>query len=407
MSTIQLTVHRGLAQTCAFTHRLAERRAMPIALSPIVRVLDFVARALFYAWRNRRYLTFLKLANMALVNIQFFLKTERVIGRPYKMKIESTNICNTKCQLCPTGVGMEGRDKGKMDTAKFKRLVDRFRWHLFVLDLSMWGDPLIVPHINEMVRYAHDKGIWTYLSSNLHAYKIGRGQGEALIKSGLDMLTCSLHGASQETFAIYQPGKSFADTVAKVREIVAERERLKSPTPVIQLNFVVTRHNEHEKAQFQRLADELGCKAVFSSPSLNTRFLGQDKQLQPLGLAPDVLQKKVRAHLDEWLPRNRAYVLKPYEHLRAGEVDPDAYNGKKEFDCSWPWRSSVINWDGTAVTCCGSWDPKEDLGNVFDEPFGEVWNGRRYRMARRSFKRKVEGADKENNPCATCPGFML
>src|SRR5690606_34609049 len=148
--------------------------------------------------------------------------------------------------------------------------------------------------IFKMIRHAHDRGIWTYISSNLHAYKPDKGHGEALVNSGLDLLTCSLHGATQETFALYQPGKSFADAVAKVRDIIATRDRLGSATPAVQLNFVVTRHNEHEIDAFKRLAAELGCMAVFSSPSLNVRFVGQNKQLASLGLAPDLVAKKTR-----------------------------------------------------------------------------------------------------------------
>jgi MoaA/NifB/PqqE/SkfB family radical SAM enzyme len=231
------------------------------------------------------------------------------------MKIESTNICNTHCQLCPTGIGLEGRPKGKMSFEQFKSLIDQLKGSLYVLDLSMWGDPLIVPDIYKMVRYAHDAGIWTYLSSNLHAFKPGKGQAEALVESGLDMLTCSLHGASQATYEQYQPGKDLDSAVEKIRHLVATRDRLGSATPAIQLNFVVTRHNEHEKAAFQQLADELGCKAVFSMPSLNVRFLGHDKKLVPLGLAPDVLARKRLEHLRNWLPSDATYVLDAYQQM--------------------------------------------------------------------------------------------
>src|SRR5690606_29829414 len=103
------------------------------------------------------------------------------------------------CQLCPTGLNMPGRAKGKMDTAQFKKLVDQYAPTLATLDLSMWGDPLIVPDIYDMINHAHKKGVWTYISSNLHAFKIHKNQAQSLVTCGLDMLTCSLHGASQET----------------------------------------------------------------------------------------------------------------------------------------------------------------------------------------------------------------
>jgi len=100
-------------------------------------------------------------------------------------------------------------------------------------------------------------------------------------------------------------------------------------------------------------------------------------------------------------------VLDPYRKLLDGEYDDEDFNGRKIFDCHWPWRASVVNWDGQVVTCCGSFDPNEDMGNVFEQPFGKIWNGKTYRMSRRSFKKRVDEADADNNPCASCPGFML
>ncbi len=416
MAALVTHIDRSLAQTCRVTGRWKQRlHSARLGLSRLAQSIDFVARGVFHVWRNRRYLTALKLANMAAVNLQFVLKTERVVGRPYSMKIESTNICNTKCQLCPTGLGLQGRPKGKMSFEQYAGLIDRLKWHLRDLDLSMWGDPLIVPDIYKMIRYAHDRGVWTYISSNLHAFKIAPRKGEEkdqatrLVESGLDLMTCSLHGATQETFQIYQPGKNFGDAVSKVRHIITTRDRLGARTPQVQLNFVVTRHNEHEIEAFQQLADELGCKAVFSTASMNARFQDQDKNLVSLGLAEDVKREKVKKHLDHWLPRRRTeYVFEPYRRMAEDGVVPGPqYNGAKAYNCSWPWRQSVINWDGNVVTCCGNFDPKEDMGNVFEKGFGKVWNGRKYRMARRSFKKPVAKADAEGNACASCPGFML
>ncbi len=413
MTTISTQIERSLAQTVAVTGRWKQAVPRPAWIGRTLGLIDFLARGVFHVWRNHRYLTLLKLANMALVNIQFRLKTERVIGRPYSMKIEPTNICNTKCQLCPTGIGLEGRPKGKMDLDKLKRLIDQFKWHLRDLDLSMWGDPLIVPDIYEMIRYAHDRGIWTYISSNLHAFKLKpkpgqKSQAELLVESGLDMLTCSLHGASQETYETYQPGKRLDDAIAKIRHIIETRDRMGSKTPFVQLNFVVTKYNEHEREAFKRLADELGCKAVFSTASMNARFQDQNKQLQPLGLADDILKKKVKDHLEHWLPSDGEFVLEPYQQMRkTGELSDGDYNGQKRYDCPWPWRQSVINWDGQVVTCCGSFDPAEDMGDVFEQGFARIWNGEKYRLARRSFKKRLSDEQAKNNPCAHCPGFML
>ncbi|MEM6755621.1 MAG: radical SAM protein, partial [Planctomycetota bacterium] len=415
----------GVCQTTgSLKQRLRDAKAVVLrSLAPVGDGIDFFARGVFHVWRNRAYLTPIKLANSGLVELQFRLKMERVVGRPYSVKIESTNICNTKCQLCPTGLGLSGRPKGKMTYDQYTGLVDNMAWFVRDLDLSMWGDPLIVPDIYKMIRYAHDKGIWTYISSNLHAFKIDpprprkgveeqaevKDQATHLVESGLDLMTCSLHGATQETYEIYQPGKTLADSIAKIKHILATRDRLGSATPQVQLNFVVTRFNEHEIDDFQKLADELGCKAVFSTASFNARFQDKDKKLVSLGLSSDLKKTKVKEHVEHWMPKKRLdYVLEPYIKMaRDGVVPGPEYNGKKEFNCSWPWRQTVINWDGHVVMCCGNFDPKEDIGNVFDDGFATVWNNRKYRMARRSFKKKLSDDDAKDNACASCPGFML
>lgn len=408
MTAIATHLDRRLAQTVAITTRWKQARiAQTALLHRVMQSVDFVARGVFHVWRNRRYLSAIKLANMALINIETKLKTERVIGMPYRMKIEPTNICNTQCQLCPTGIGLKGRDKGKMTFEDYKRLVDQLKRYLYTLDLSMWGDPLIVPDIYKMIRYANDAGIWTYISSNLHAYKLGKGQAEQLVESGLDMLTCSLHGASQATYEQYQPRKKFGDSIEKIKEIVKAKKRLGSQTPVIQLNFVVTKYNQHEVEDFRALAESLDCKPIFSNPSLNVRFLGKDKNLVDLNLAPDVMKKKIQDQMDKWLPDDDQYIIEPYRLMRQGVYRDEDYNGKKVMDCQWPWKDSVINWDGSVVTCCGVFDQKDDMGNVLEKPFREIWNNKAYRMARRSFKRPIDADQEHANPCRDCPGFMV
>ena len=100
-------------------------------------------------------------------------------------------------------------------------------------------------------------------------------------------------------------------------------------------------------------------------------------------------------------------ILVVAQRMLENDFDPETFNGSKTHDCDWPWRAAVINWDGEVVTCCGSFDPAEDMGNVFAQPFSRVWNGHRYRMARRSFRRKVSAEDGRDNPCVDCPGFMV
>lgn len=396
--------HHDHATISALKHRCGQVAHATIWLAKAVRSIV----------RNHRYMTVAKLGNYSLLLIQKKLRTERVLGLPAKMKIESTNICNTQCQLCPTGQGYVGRDKGTIDLTFYKSLIDRHAWHLMSLDLSMWGDPLIVPGIYDMVRYAHNRRVWTYLSSNLHAFKPdgsrgGRPHAELLVESGLDRLTCSLHGATQATYEAYQPGKRLDLILEKIQRIIETRDRLRSRTPHLQLNFAVTRKNEHEVDAFKRLAASLGCGVVISPAMMNTRMMSCDQKLQPLGMSPELLRKKKMERLDEWLADNPTQQMPAYSQMlqeRESTPHADAFT-PKTFDCDWPWVQSVINWDGKVSVCCGSFGRSEDMGDAAETTLWKIWNSETYRLARRSFNRGLTASQRSTIICADCPGCML
>ncbi len=409
MATLSIDPHVAGRPTeaGAATHRLDPPHAPHRRRSGIPAFLQLALRASRHFWRNRRYYTLRKLLNIGLIELQYRFKREHVYGRPYAVKIESTNLCNTQCQLCPTGLLLPGRRKGTMDFEQFRGLVDRFKPWTREIDLAMWGDPLIVRDIYRMIRYAHDARIWTSVSSNLHAFRPELGHAQAMIESGLDELLCSLHGATQATFEKYQPRKQLAPLLERIRMLQDQKQTMRSRTPIVRLHFVVTRANEHEMAAFRDLADGLGCTAIFSNPSLNIRFAElQRKGRQSRDQATSAGHSDARAVMERWLPQNEAFVDEVYRRVRAGAHFNGDFNGRKLVNCDWPWRRAVINWDGSVVPCCGSWHKNEELGNVFQQSWREIWNGRAYRMARRSFRHRVEAPQGYNNPCRNCPGIM-
>ncbi len=375
-------------------------RSVAQALTMLARSLAnrvlWAWRTIPKAWRNLRYITPLKLMNMALVNVQCVLKTETVFGRPYHVAIEPTNICTATCQLCPLREGDAGRQKGEMDWVRYKGLVDEWSRWVYELHLYLWGDPLIAKDIYAMIQYAHRTGMRTLLATNMHAFNPHNGDDIALVKSGLDDLTCSLHAASQRTFEIYQPGRNFDDVTNKVRCLIATRNRLKSKTPSIHLNFVVTKFNEHEISAFEELARDLGCEPFFIEPSLNLRFLGRDR-------SPEERNRLIEERVKTWLPENPKYIIEPYrrmrdEHMALGQLD----DGRKPA-CKMPWTAAVFNWDGTVAPCFGSRDKAEDFGDLSIAPFKDIWNGPKYRAARQRFNRQVD----TDVLCARCSGVML
>ncbi len=293
-----------------------------------------------------------------------------------------------------------------MSFARFRGIIDQIKDHACVVDLSNWGDPLLAPEIHEMIRYAHDARIWTYISSNLHAFRAGDGQAVRMVESGLDMLSCSLHAATQTAYETYQPGKRLDLVISNIRTILEARRSLRARTPRVQLFFVVTRHNEHEMGDFRALAGDLGCEAVFSPASLNLRFVGRGRNLEDLGWSSERKCESASEICSEWLPRDDGEWLAPC--YRAGADRGEKGRGsrkQKVYPCDWPWRGAVINWDGSVSVCCGVFDPRWEMGNVVAEPLRRIWNNDAYRAARRSFRRVVAGP--AGKPCKGCPGTLV
>lgn len=225
-----------------------------------------------------------------------------------------------------------------------------------------------------------------------------------MIKSGLDMLNCSVHSASQQTYEQYQPNKSFDAVIAKIRNIQETKRRLGTNKPVVRMFFVVTRHNEHEVEQFAKLADELGCVPVFTTASLNLRFVGRDKNLSELDMPYEQKVKRAEQIKQQWLPQDNKWIAQWYRGNGEFLKDKVAIR-QKVFKCNWPWKRTVINWNGDVTVCCGVFNPKWTMGNVFDEPFRKIWNNQTYRHARRSFTIPVSSGQGE--PCSVCSGVLV
>lgn len=65
-----------------------------------------------------------------------------VVPPPDRMYIESTNICNLDCVMCPTGLKQVKRPKGYMDFDVFKAIVDEMAPQVKATTLHIWGEPV-------------------------------------------------------------------------------------------------------------------------------------------------------------------------------------------------------------------------------------------------------------------------
>jgi len=294
-----------------------------------------------------------------------------VWGYPLMLMVEPTNICNLKCPMCPSGNGDMKRPVGKLDLEQFRKLMDEVGPYIMQVQLWNQGEPFINKDFLEFVQYARLKGVMTQTSTNGHYIRTAK-DAEALVRSGLDILIFSMDGTNQETYEKYRVGGKFGIVMEALRLISEAKKKLNSKTPIIELQFLLFKHNRDE-------IDEV-------------KAIGRKFKVDRLSLK--TAQVYTAAQAEEFLPEEadaRRYDLGDGGFEMKGEV-PDW--------CKRLWLNSTVNWDGSVSPCCFDKDAEHAFANIFENGtrFTQVWKNSRYN----SFRRQIMSERKVIEMCRNC-----
>ena len=309
---------------------------------------------------KRRWLR--RWANLAGLRLSYRLGLLHVLGLPRFLMIEPTNECNLRCPLCPTGAGTLKRPKGQMSFDLYRRVLADLDGALGRVKLYNYGEPFLHPRILDMIALAREAEIHTRVSTNGLAFLRGM-DADDLIASGLDYVRVSVDGVMQETYSVYRVGGQLDRVLEGVRLLQRRKRELGRRRPVVELQLIAMRHNEHEIPALRQIAHELGTLLRVKSVGLG--------------------DLKHRADQREWLPK--AESLRRYEECD-GQLAL-AHDGRAAM-CDHPWHRLVVNWDGQVTPCCYDRDGAYEFGNAA-QGMAAVWNGERLR----AFRQRVRSHD--------------
>lgn len=211
-------------------------------------------------WLITCYLTVRKVYNMLIRSLGRMLSriTRRYIniGMPWSYSIEPCDICNLHCKECVSGLGVIRRRRGRIKIDDYRRAVDEIAPYATNLFLYFQGEPTMHPDFPEMVKYAHDKGIFTATSTNGHY--LDEELSAKIAASGLDKMIVSLDGYNQETYAAYRAGGDFQQVLTGIRNLAAAKKRIGTPTPLIEVQTLVTKINEGNLPAIRKVAMDCG-----------------------------------------------------------------------------------------------------------------------------------------------------
>lgn len=258
---------------------------------------------------------------------------------PDAVIIESTNICNADCYMCPSASKVE--KKIVMDFGLYKKIVDNCaRLKIKGVCLHNIGEPFVDPGIAEKVRYAKDMGIetvWFFSNASL----LDKEKSRSIIESGLDKIAFSLDGFTKETYQKIRQGLDFEKVISNIEYFMHLRKELGRAYPKVKISFTISEINRHEKDNFynywKEKVDEVACSEQFVWP----------------------------------------------ETYIAGK----SFSGKG-FPCWWLWNFLVILADGRAVPCCYDYKGRYCFGNLKDDDLEDIWGGEKINQMRRIHLKK-------------------
>ena len=256
-----------------------------------------------------RYGTPKKIANIMLA--EWELRQQKTILRclPYYFIIDVCNVCNLRCPLCPTGNTTIARKQAMLSLEQYKELFDKVRKYALVVSLYNHGEPLLNPDVFSIIEYTHRNRVGTNISSNFNWPQ--PVDINDFIRSGLDYVTVSLDGVTQEAYQQYRVRGDIAEVFDNMKRLLAAKRALKSKTPFVEWQFIVFKHNEHEMDEARRLAPELGVRPFAFRVARGTAGgYAQSRTTRKMDAKkPFVLGEKSKACRGAWIPIRPSLLL--------------------------------------------------------------------------------------------------
>lgn len=299
--------------------------------------------------------------------------------KPKMVRIDASTVCQLKCPSCPTASGATGKKLGTgfLKLEDFKKFV-RENPYVSHIELSNWGEVFLNKELGRILEHAYKKNIFMYIANGANLNTVREDDLEALVKYKVQKMTCSIDGASQETYEKYRVKGNFDNVISHIRKINYWKAVYRSAYPQLIWQFVAFGHNEHEIAEARRMAQELDMTFYLK--------LSWD-DLYGLPYQSPVKDKELIRKESGTGASSRN------EHIeKFGQVYVE------RTCCSELWTAPQLNYDGKVLGCpINYWG---DFGNAFQDGLENCLNGEKINLAKDMLMGKREA--NEEIPCASC-----
>lgn len=319
---------------------------------------------------------------------------------PVCLYLEVTNRCNLLCETCPrTFEDLE--PPADMSMELFRRIVDQVPDVARVV-LHGVGEPMLVPHLPEMIRYLKQPGRRTHVLFNTNGTLLHPRRHREIIETGLDELRVSLDAAEAATFLKVRGKDLFDRIVRNVGAFTNLQAALGVDRPVVSLWLTGLKETVDQLPAFVRLAGRIGVREV------HLQRLVFDEAGFGMARADSSLFERTQAEEEAIIAEARAIGAGLGVTLDASGATEPGLSLKKQADdrpwstCRRPWSLMYFTAHGRALPCCiapfsARGYENYTLGDATQADLMEIWNSPAYREFRTALV-----SDAPPKPCQGC-----
>jgi len=193
-------------------------------------------------------------------------------SRPFRaVQIEVTSRCTTGCVFCPHDALVDRWVEGDLPLDVYR---EKIAPHLNLFDLVYlqgWGEPMLHPHLWEMLELAQEQGCRTGFTTN--GTWLQDDQNKRLEDMGVDMISVSFAGTAATVHESLRTHSEFSQLCRNFESLANLKRQRGADKPWLELHFLMTRANLSEFPALVELAASLGADEVVAtnltySPSL-------------------------------------------------------------------------------------------------------------------------------------------
>jgi len=299
---------------------------------------------------------------------------------PREVYIEPTNRCNELCQTCPRTF-FTREPEADLDLERFLGILDQFPGVERVV-LHGVGEPLLARDLPAMVAEANRRGARVLFNTN--ALALHRRLAERLVAAGLDELRISMDAADRRTYLAIRGVDGYEKAMRRTADFCRLLRELQAERPQVSLVFMAMRESIAELPAVIERAGAMGVRRVVLQRLVH---FGTGLATEPQSLMGEDLSAVLadcRTAAARWgVELAGTGGLSPAESLTPVDARRP-WSG-----CTRPWRSTYVTANGNVLPCCFAPFTTSDydgvvLGNVFERPMEEIWNGSEYEAFRRA-----------------------